>query len=214
MRMTRQLVLCMLAAGLLLAVGVYHGLATDRWSDPEATDHPGVRLADLPLEIGDWKGELLPRGDDDDPKTAARHFRFTEAKTNRWILVAISSGRAGRVAVHNPEHCYLGSGYKVVDEIRTESLPAGPRDQASFWTGHFQKKKPTGLESIRIFWGWTNDGNWQAPAYPRLFFAGAPLLHKLYMIHPVYQNESPDDLAAYRAFMVQYVTELNRRLVP
>jgi hypothetical protein len=214
MQMTRQLIFAIFAALFILAVGVYHGLATDRWSEPKAADQPGSRLADLPLVLGDWKGEVLPRGDDDDPKTAAVNFRFVNSHSSRWMLIAISSGRAGRVAVHNPEHCYLGSGYQLVDEIRLESLSAGPHGQATFWTGHFQKKRPTGLESIRIYWGWTADGDWQAPTYPRLYFAGAPRLHKLYMIHPVPQTESPDDREVYREFMVQYLNELNRRLAP
>ena len=202
-----------IAAAFLLGVGVYHGLATDRWSSPDADDHPMKWLAKPPLEIGEWKGEVLPRAAEDDPKTGVVNCRFTHPRSGRWVLTAVTSGRAGRVSIHNPEHCYLGSGYKVVDSIHPESLPVGD-GTAAFWTGHFQKKKATGLESTRIYWSWTADGRWQAPEYPRLFFAGAPRLHKLYMIHPVTGNDSADDLASYRAFMVTYVAELNRRLTP
>jgi len=214
MHMTRQLIFAIFAAAFLLAVGVYHGLATDRWSDPADGDQPGSVLADLPLVIGDWKGEVLPRGEDDDPKVAVLNVRFHHEPTNRWMVIALSGGRAGRVAVHNPEHCYLGSGYKVADEIRLETFSSGPHGQATFWTGHFQRKRPTGMDSIRIYWGWSADGDWQAPNYPRLYFAGAPRLFKLYMIHPVPQTESPEDRELYREFMVAYVNALNRRLAP
>src|SRR5262245_36274451 len=173
MHVMKRLIGIAIAAVLLLAVGVYHGLATDRWTHAGADDHPAKWLVNLPMEIGVWKGEVLPRAADDDPKTGVVNCRFTHARTGRWVLTAVTSGRAGRVAVHNPEHCYLGSGYKVVDAIHPESLPAGDATGA-FWTGHFQKKKATGLESIRIYWGWTANGRWQAPDYPRLFFAGAP----------------------------------------
>jgi hypothetical protein len=202
-----------IAAAFLLGVGVYHGLATDRWSNANADDHPAKWLANPPLDISDWKGEILPREAEDDPKTGVITCRFTQPRSGRWVLTAVTSGRAGRVAIHNPEHCYLGSGYKVVDSIHQESLPLG-EGTAAFWTGHFTKKKSTGLESIRIYWGWTTDGRWQAPEYPRLFFAAAPRMHKLYMIHPVTGNDSADDQAAYHSFMSAYLAELNRRLAP
>src|SRR5262245_31034168 len=151
MRLMKRTIGIAIAALFLLAVGVYHGLATDRWSRPETDDHPGKWLSNLPMEIGDWKGEVLPRAADDDPKTGVVNVRFTHGRSGRWLLTAVTSGRGGRVAIHNPEHCYLGSGYKVVDIIHKESLPVGDGN-AAFWTGHFQKKKATGLESIRIYW--------------------------------------------------------------
>jgi len=207
----RQLFLTLVIAAALLGVGVYHGFATDRWASAAADEQPSRLFADLPLQYGDWKGELLPRDTDEDAKTSAIDCRFTNVKTGKWVLTALSSGRTGRVAVHNPEHCYLGSGYRVVDAIRPESLAAG-KPSPTFWTGHFEKKKPTGVESIRIYWGWSNDGNWQAPDYPRFFFSPTRPLHKLYLIHPVTGRDSPDDLAAYKEFMVQYAAELSRRL--
>ena len=103
------------------------------------------------------------------------------------------------------------SGYKVVDSIREEPITVNGQSE-KFWTGHFEKKKPSGVESIRIYWGWSSDGAWQAPEYPRLYFAAAPRLHKLYLIHPVSGRDAPDDLAAYKEFLTQYVTELSRRI--
>ena len=208
----RQVFLTAVIAAVMLGVGIYHGLATDRWASA-ATEERGQReFADLPLQYGDWKGELLPRDDDDDDlKTSATNCRFTNMKTGKWVVTSISSRRTGRVAVHNPEHCYLGSGYKLVDAIRTESLSSG-KPSTTFWTGHFEKRKPTGVESIRIYWGWSNDGNWQAPDYPRFYFSPTRRLHKLYLIHPVTSRDSPDDLVAYKEFMVQYATELSSRI--
>ncbi|MFL5340219.1 MAG: exosortase-associated EpsI family protein [Gemmataceae bacterium] len=209
--MTKQFFLAGVAAAVLLGVGVYHGLATDRWAEG-AADNPGGPFADFPLAFGDWRGESLPRETDDDPKTTVINSRFTNGKNGKWVLIAITSGRAGRVAIHDPEHCYLGSGYKVVDGIRAESLTEGKQPSSTFWTGHFEKKKPTGVESIRIYWGWSNDGNWQAPAYPRFAFSPTRPLHKLYLVHPVSGHDSADDLAGYKEFLAQYVSELSRRL--
>jgi hypothetical protein len=200
--------------GVLLGVGVYHGLATDRWSDPIADEDFGKRFANMKNQFGDWVGERLPRQVDDDNKTAVINTRFTNRSNGRWIITSLTSGRAGRVSIHNPEHCYLGNGYKIADAIREETLSLPGGASAKFWTGHFQKKKPTGIESIRIYWGWTADGQWQAPTYPRLFFAAKPRVHKLYLIHPVPLNGSNDDSAPYREFMTQYISELNRQIGP
>ena len=210
--MTRTLSITTITAAVLLGVGLYHGRATDRWADPSADDSPGRRFADMPLALGDWVGEPMPRESTDDPKTSVQNFKFTQPRTGRWVLTSITSGRAGRVSIHNPEHCYLGSGYEVVDAIKRESLDADKKAATAFWTGHFQKKKPTGVESIRIWWGWSGDGNWQAPEYPRLYYAAAQRLHKLYMIHPVTGRDTPEDQAAYREFMLRYLAEMNRRV--
>jgi hypothetical protein len=193
---------------------VYHGLATDRWTDPADEHHRGVVFDSLKTDIGDWIGERLPRADDDDAKTSVVNTRFVNRNTGKWLITSLTSGRAGRVAIHNPEHCYLGSGYKVIDSIRVDTLRLDEHGVAHFWTGHFEKKKPAGIESIRIYWAWTTDGHWQAPTHPRLWFAGRARLHKLYLIHPAGAGDSEANSSAYRGFMVQYVTELNRHLAP
>ncbi|HLW65953.1 MAG TPA: hypothetical protein VKS79_11650 [Gemmataceae bacterium] len=200
-----------IAAGMLLAVGVYHGLATDRWHDPQSGGTIAIPLERVSLVLGDWHAEVLPRGQDDEPKTSVLNLRYTNRKDGKWLVTSITSGRAGRVSIHNPEHCYLGSGYEVVDSIREETLEVDNNEQ-HFWTGHFQKRKPTGVESIRIHWGWTTQGQWLAPQYPRLFFAATAKLHKLYMIHPVTGTDTPADLAEYQDVMTQFVRELNRCL--
>src|SRR5437016_2609730 len=102
MHLMRRVIGIAIAAAFLLAVGVYHGLATDRWSGPDADDHPVKWLASPPLEVGEWKGEVLPRAAEDDPKTGVVNCRFTHARSGRWVLTAVTSGRAGRVAIHNP----------------------------------------------------------------------------------------------------------------
>jgi hypothetical protein len=210
----RQLILAAVTACLVVGLGIYHGMATDRWTNVEGDENPGKCFANMPLVIGDWKGEALSRGEGDDPKNSVINTRFTNRLNGRWMLTAITSGRAGRVAIHDPEHCYLGSGYKVVDAVRQESFELASGRTARFWTGHFEKTKPSGIESIRIYWGWTLDGQWQAPDYPRLLFAGKAQLHKLYMIHPVSVEDEREDTSPYRDFMVKYLNELNRHLEP
>src|SRR5258708_3229139 len=111
----RPLTTAALISVLLLGVGIYHGLATDRWSVAIGYDQPGSRFANLKNDFGDWIGERMPRGVDDDSKTSVIITRFNNRTTGKWLIASVTSGRAGRVSVHNPEHCYLGNGYKVAD---------------------------------------------------------------------------------------------------
>jgi hypothetical protein len=196
-------------AAILVALGVYHGLATDRWAN-SWSENSGQSLPQLPMTLGEWSGETLPRLDDDDLKTVVENRRYRHRSSDAWILTSLTAGRSGRVSIHNPENCYLGNGYQVVDSIRVETVVYGGRE-ARFWTGHFQKKKPTGMESIRIYWGWTEHTDWLAPEHPRLFFAGKPRLYKLYFIHPVDGMNSNQD-TMYREFMVDFLTAWDRSL--
>jgi hypothetical protein len=208
----KSIVSAIVAASLIVGVGVYHGFATDRWADPAASDHPGRKLTEIPLAIGEWTGEVLPRSAEDDPKTSVEHRKFTNARTGKWIMTAVTTGKPGYVSVHNPEHCYLGSGYRVVDSIQPMSMKLGETKEARFWTGHFEKKKATNVESIRIYWGWTTNGDWQAPNYPRFHFAGRNTLHKLYFIHAVNGHETPEEISVYEDFMRQYLQQINQRI--
>src|SRR5689334_17817116 len=96
----RHLILASIIAVILLGLGVYHGLATDRWSNP-SDDSPGKPFATMPLTIGDWKGEILPRDSEDDAKTSVINTRYTHAISGRWVVTSLTSGRSGRVSIHN-----------------------------------------------------------------------------------------------------------------
>ena len=210
----RHLFASVLASTVLLGAGIYHGLATDRWAEPKADERAGNMFASVSNEIGDWVGERLPHQEDEDSKTSVINMHFTNRITGKWIITSITSGRAGRVSVHNPEHCYLGNGYKLADTIHNETLTEPNGEAAQLWTGHFQKKKGAGVESIRIWWAWTADGRWQAPTYPRLYFAAKPRLHKLYVICPAPADDATDDSASYKEFIAQYTSELSHHVRP
>src|SRR5258708_3132770 len=118
----RHLLIAVIVSAILLGAGVYHGLATDRWTTTADLDAPNQQFANLSMEIGDWVGEGVPRQEDEDSKIGAMNTRLVNRINGRWVITSITSGRAGRVAIHNPEHCYLGNGYKLADGIREESI--------------------------------------------------------------------------------------------
>jgi hypothetical protein len=65
----------------------------------------------------------------------------------------------------------------------------------AFWCADFEWQQPSGTATrIRTYWGWSNDGIWKAPDYPRYQFAGSQVLDKLYVIRPVTPSDSDEEL--------------------
>ena len=59
-----------------------------------------------------------------------------------------------------------------------EMLTSAPgQDLGTLWTARFLKG--TGVASdLRLYWGWSTGGSWQASANPRWQFGGEPFLYK------------------------------------
>jgi hypothetical protein len=203
--MTQRFTLLVVGSIIMLSVGVYHGVATDRWSDPAIEGQMVIKVRKVPDRIGEWVGDAWETDESPEPKTVAISRRYTHSTTGQKVLVSLTLGRGGRVSIHNPEYCYLGSGYKLVDSIKPFSV-AGDRDAAKLWTAHFQKKRATSVESVRIYWTWTSDGRWLAPEFPQMRFAGVAELCKLYVLHGV-TTHGKEDETNYQTFLRSFLNE-------
>src|SRR5262245_8136080 len=99
----------LVAISLLLAGGVVQVMWRHGWSDAAAT-HPGVDLlANVNAPVGDWQpGVAIPVPDKEIPKgTVVACRQFVNEKTNRRVVVSITSGVPGVVAAHTPDVCFL-----------------------------------------------------------------------------------------------------------
>ncbi|MCE9529765.1 MAG: EpsI family protein [Planctomycetes bacterium] len=204
----------LIAAIVLTLSGIVHGMWTNRWAPTDVNEGKNL-LEGLGAELGDWKtGDFLKINPAELPaNTRCDSRRFMPSKTGKPITVSITSGSPGAVAVHTPDVCYLGAGWKLRGAVSKQSTPLPDGKSASFWVADFTKTNATGSESIRIRWAWTADGNWQAPDYPRWIFARAPILYKLYIV----QQLNDDDLTRedpYRKFVADLVPVLSKQLTP
>lgn len=206
--------------GLLLAAGVVHGMWTHRWSGQATTATGQDLLANLDAPLGEgWTaGAFLNVGEKDAPKgTTIVSRAFTSDKRSKPITVSVASGIPGVVAAHTPDVCYLGSGYTLKNPPTKQTLPLSNGGTASFYMADFQKTSATGTETVRVRWAWSADGTWQAPDYPRLFFAQSqwqlPILYKLYVVHPV-DDEDLTKNDPYRTFAADLAVTLGRQLQP
>lgn len=159
---------------VVVATTAAHGIVTNRWNGGDATP----TLPDIPLRFGNWNGEDQ-HSDFNEPGIAHLSRRYVNSVTGRTFVITLSLGHPGLTAIHTPEYCYTGSGYEMTTPITRRALDGTP---AEFFTTVFQKPGAAAGESLRLFWSWSADGQWHAPAHPRLAFLGKPTLCKLYVV--------------------------------
>jgi hypothetical protein len=182
----RQLLLLVSGSLVLILAGVVHGVRTDRWTGQEDLAEAAARLEKLPLAIGDWQGAALDvkkEGKTGLAGTVTR--RYIQRATGKEVTIFLGCGRSGPASVHTPEVCYAGSGFEV-DRPRVFPVPEG-----EFWTSRMLKQKSDQRTQLRLFWAWSESGTWRAPDNPRLAFAGAPVLYKLYVQRELTNADDP-----------------------
>jgi hypothetical protein len=208
--MTLRTTHVLLIGVLLVASGVAHGWWTSRWS-ATAPEAAGLELLQIDDVVGDWKPgpffQINPADMPERSQTASRRFEST--RLGKSVVVSVTSGLPGVVAVHTPDICYLGTGYKLRSAVRRDTIPIAG-GEAHFYSADFEKPGALGVEAIRVRWSWTADGHWQAPDYPRWFFARSPILYKLYIVQPLSDDEDLIRDDPYRKFVADLVPVLNR----
>src|SRR5262249_42479481 len=103
--------------------------------------------------------------------------RYVNRRTGDEVSVLILCGRPGPIALHPPALCYQGSGYSIVSG--PDPFPAGAA--GSLQTVRMSKEGHS-PDQLRIFWGWSDGGAFAVPANPRMAYAGAGFLYKLYVV--------------------------------
>lgn len=176
----RRMLLPSLALLLIVGTGVVHGMRTGRWQPGAALTDAAARLGTIPTRIGDWEGEEVPlKGRE--PTGVAGHFcrRYTNARTGEAVTMFLVCGRPGPIAIHTPDVCYAASGYATGTPIKY-----APRREnaADFWTTDMVRTTNADRSQLRIFWAWNAGNGWQADDQPRLHFAAAPVLFKMYLL--------------------------------
>jgi hypothetical protein len=172
---------------VLLAVLVSGGAAgfwSGRWGSPSSLREAAARLERVPLTAGEsWDGHTAELSEREVALTELEGYlnrRYVHRDTGAVVTVLLVCGRPGPVSVHTPEVCFSAAGYGQVGAARAYDGPAGSR--ARFRVLDLRKGNPATPTSLRIFLAWGSNGEWSAPANPRLTFAGRPYLYKLYVI--------------------------------
>jgi hypothetical protein len=210
-----RLLPALLALPLLVAYGVAEGVWTNRWFLPVELEQAPQRLARLPLELGPWQGEddtLEPRIVRQADLHAHILRRYSHRQTGETLSVLAVCGRPGPVAAHGPEVCMGGSGFvpsapRTRYAVATEGLP-GP----ALWAERYHKAGAALPEHVRIYYGWNPGSGWQAADRPRLTFASARALYKLYVTRPMVRPDEPAEQDPVPEFLSLLIPELDRCL--
>lgn len=190
-----------------------HGMWSNRWANAGQVQGKNL-LAGLGEEIGDWRcGEFMTiNAADVPPNTKCETRRFDPMKDGLPMVVSITSGSPGAVAVHTPDVCYLGAGFQLRGAVTKQTIPLTDGKSATFYLADFVKSKATGNEMIRVRWAWSGNGNWEAPDYPRWTFARVPVLYKLYIVHPLTDDDDLTKNDPYRKFVADLTPALSQQM--
>lgn len=206
--MTR-VVFLLLAAALLLVDGVVYGRWTDRWGNGQAVEDAVTQLEQIPLRIGGWQAKpLAPAGAHAAQAGCAGFWvrRYERQHDGAVVDVLLACGRPGPLAVHTPDICYTGSGYVQAEAVGLYTADAAEgAAPATFWQTRFNKPEALVPVSLRLLWSWHTAAGWHAARNPRLEFAGAPVLHKLYVIREMDGRDDRRDDAICAEFLTAFL---------
>jgi hypothetical protein len=197
---------------ILLGSGYVHGLWSFRWSGPAEVRAAAERLAAVPMAFGDWSGTDAPL-DSREAKVAridgSVSRRYVNARTGRAVTILLVCGRPGPIAAHPPEVCYAGGGYEVEGVRSKVAIDYGGPKPAEFWSIRVAKPDAAHPERIGIDYGWFANGAWTAPeGEARLYFAGHPVLYKLYAIREQSRADDRPDFDPTADFLGEFLPRL------
>ncbi|MFN9718484.1 MAG: exosortase-associated EpsI family protein [Planctomycetota bacterium] len=198
----RDFLLCTGGAGVLLASGGLDMILNRQLHNPLAIAAAAPRLTRIPTTIGAWNSTELKVDDRE-----IRHGRITgslrrvyrHSENGKTATLTLLCGAAGPISVHPPTACFEGVGYSLVSGPTLTELKDVEGVPVSLNRASFRPQEAGVAEIIRVFWGWSTNGNWDAPSNPRVAFHGEPVLFKLYVVDQGY--ETADDLAQSEAFL-------------
>ncbi len=207
-----------LASALVIVIS--SGLVHGRWSDQRAVEgaleEARVRLAHIPWTVGPWQGtetEIDRAGLGLFGIEGLIARRYENTRTGATVSVLLVCGRSGPIAVHGPEVCYAGAGYKQASPLTRRTVKQA-ETRHEFWTGDFRPPDLLTSRPLRITWGWTAKGPWAAPDHPRLDFSNDLILYKLYLIKELVPTDDPGQAGADDDFLEKLLPVLETSLFP
>lgn len=224
MQRNRSLIPVVAAAlAMIVLTAVVQGFWTERWR-PAVSDQLrafAAALARIPMTLGDWDGQMREMAD---PRTleaagAIGHLNRTyrNPRTGAAVSVFLLCGPSRSVAIHTPDACYPGAGFRQEGKPQTVPLKyttaSGTEQMAELTTVIFIKEDAAGTQRLRLFWGWNAQGKWEAPEWPRVRFGGRTALNKLYLICPE-PTEAPLEQSPAWQFAPLFLSATDAQLFP
>ena len=198
-----------LCLGLIAISAIVHGATTHRWGAMAGNDPRIAELHAEPIQLDDYEFEIIPSDMPVMEKSIATCRSYRSVSRNQRVSVSIISGPPGAVSTHTPEVCYPSSGYKMVRDVKRESIELPNGSTAHYYVAEFEKRTTTSVDRQRVRWAWMgSNGQWQAPDRPRFAFLNVPDLAKIYIVTPESEeNSSPEDSTIVRQFVIAALSQ-------
>lgn len=155
------------------------------FADKAGFDEALARLQDVPSTIGHWTSvdqELSQREIDVAGIEGYVRREYQNRRTGATVYLTILCGQSGPMAVHPPTACFEGIGYSLSSGPSIVRItPPESENSCEFKRSSFKENDAAVPEIVRVFWGWSTDGIWEAPSSPRFAFRGHSYLYKIYV---------------------------------
>jgi hypothetical protein len=202
---------------LTAAPAVAHGLLSQRWRPAADLSTAALNLEAFPRQFTDWKQqgdeEQMPQ-DAIDELQCAGYFnrRYVNQKLGRDVTVMLMVGPSGPLIRHPPEICYGNRANRLLYDPVT--LTVETPDSQSHTVRLLRYKNPAVASGeFSVCYGWSADGSWSVPDYPRVTYGGAPRLYKLQVLTTDAVGEHGTLPAATARFLDDFLPLLRDRML-
>lgn len=181
--------------------------------DPAAVKAAAAHLNSIPEQIGAWTSsrEVIDERERRMAEIVGSVRRTYRNSENGYVVsLTILCGASGPMSVHPPTACFEGVGYELSSGPSVVTFADADDTQSSLNRATFRLPGSQMSDVVRVFWGWSDDGKWTAPANPRLAFRGQPFLFKLYVVDRSLPRT--DDVRQSEAFLEEALPEIRREL--
>ena len=194
--------------GLIALSAIVHGATTHRWGALSDSDPRIVKLHAESVQLDDYEFVTIPSEMPLMERSIATCRSYTSVSRNQRVTVSVISGPAGAVSTHTPDVCYPSSGYKMVRDIKRESVDLPDGSIAHYYVAEFEKKTTTSVDRQRVRWAWMHNGQWEAPDRPRFAYLHVSDLAKVYIVTPEpEESEHTEDSAIVRQFVIATLSQ-------
>ena len=171
-------------------------------------------LKDLPLTLGDWRGEPAAPDPEIVRTTGATDFtfrRFVNQATGVVLEVHVLYGPAVDLFLHAPENCYPAAGFALKEGAAERTVEAGPL-RAPFRTLVYGRGEGAQTDLQEVYYSWRFQGRW-SPDYGKFKqLERIPGMFKVQLARRVVGQERRDVGNPCEAFLQVLLPEIERRL--
>ncbi len=175
---------------------------------------PTIKLADIPLELGPWKGvnetldPMIARATGADQIVTRR---YVNQDTGVSIEVILLYGPAVNMYIHSPELCYPTAGFAQVAGPDSRAIKTA-NSTIPFRTLVYSKGEGGVANLQEVYYTWWYNGRWSPQLGNHKDFERIPSMYKVHLSRTVTGGENRTVGNPCERFLGALMPELERRM--